>query len=319
MKSSAYKLAMSLAGAVVVSLLVWLGLSEWHSADRVETRIDRTEDSVASVSERRATVSADDSEYGRAKVAAGGTLFRGVRSLTDLDKALAMAPVSEGQKLAYLRRSAEFCGEVEFQKNRDALRQVQEQVTSEKLASLKYVRAYAEGFCNRSLPPGNELYDEIQNIPSDDEVMIAAALGMLYQEGDAALARKQAEGMLLHSRMPDALFYAAINRFGDARGVNTGWGNIDRLPRPASVNANDLFQARLLAVKRLQCALSGGCGPNEFFSVVACNIHANCRPGITAEQAWQGAYSPALLAYSNAVYQELVRLRSAAANGMSDP
>lgn len=246
-----------------------------------------------------------------------GPLFDRIDSLAELINALSVAPISGGQRLAYERRAVEFCDSVEMQARWESEGRIEPAKMPEQVRSRRYLRAYAKEFCNSPRRPAFELMDQMVNGPSDDEVLIAAALGMLREDGDVALAQQQAEALLLRSKSPDALFYAALSRFGFLSGAGTGWKDIDGVPRPPAAKLQDLLRARMLAINRLQCDLHGGCGPDGFYSVVACSLHGNCRSGITAEIAWREAYPPELLAYANAVYQELVRLRSAASVGGS--
>ncbi len=67
-------------------------------------------------------------------------------------------------------------------------------------------------------------------------------------------------------------------------------GNADRI-RGTPLDEK-LPELQRNALKLVACDATGGCGPDEFYSVLECNTYRICAPGVTLQGVWSQVYSP---------------------------
>jgi len=137
-----------------------------------------------------------------------------------------------------------------------------------------------------------------------DETLQAMELVNLAESGETALASRR--GMDLLSNSTSA---AAVSRAMDFLGSAAPLGS--DLPFPEAT-AQESFDAHRMAASRWICTQRGGCGPDEFFSVIACEARGNCRPGITADAAWRQGSRPGVVMRADEIYRRLAALHAKA-------
>jgi len=246
------------------------------------------------------------------ELAARAVDFDQIHSASQLVSRLEAMGEGDVQAMQYLRTAAQYCEGIAF-KARVAQAGRQEgkpdQETGKNVAEVQsaaYLANFGKAYCDRELPSFTALTGRIAASGSAGDLVQAEMLSEIAAKGDAALALGRAATLVDASESPDAVERAAqFLVLGSAAG---GLPQARGVPVPASL-AGESASAQMLAIKRLACTMRGGCGPDGFYSVLECESRRNCRPGISAEAVWRDSYSPEFLAYSDAVYQQLVASR----------
>jgi hypothetical protein len=236
-------------------------------------------------------------------------LFVGATNAANFFRELDASALAPGEKQQYRLLVALICDARstkarDYIQNRDANKPVV--LASRKLSS-SFSYGYFNSFCN---VPGIEMTAEAEafkKVDPSDETLQALELVNLGESGETALASQRAQTLLSSSTSAAAVSRAMDYLVGAANAAPLG----SDLPFPEAT-AQENFNAHRMAAARWSCEQRGGCGPGEFFSVLACQPLNNCRPGITADAAWRQGHRPGVIARAAEIHRRLAALHAKA-------
>lgn len=233
-------------------------------------------------------------------------VFGGANNAADVLRRIDASDLADGEKQEYRRLIAIVCDPIststrDYIQKRDANKRVSS--ARAKLSS-SYAYTYFKQFCNVAGLRMDIETSALDALDPTDETLQALELIDLSESGETALASERALSLLTTSTSAPAVSRAMNHLVGVAGASPVGAD----LPFPeATLQEN--FDAHRIAAERWGCERHGGCGPDEFFSVIACQGSGNCRPAITADIAWRQRYRPGVLRRAAEIHRRLVALR----------
>lgn len=204
-------------------------------------------------------------------------------SLSSLEAATNGAGERRAAALATLREAVAYCDSIKAQ---GGLPLVEPHLAQKRIAAA-YQQRYAKHFCDAETESTGEIEERLADLDAANEVVQAMALDDLPEAQQSSVGFAAATRLMQSAKSPVALTWAGkflLLRDQDLPQVGS-------VPFPSSLSDRAARRrAQLLAIDMVTCNVSGGCGPEGFYTVSKCE--SACRPGTTLEQVWMQQYSP---------------------------
>ena len=208
----------------------------------------------------------------------------GVRTFGDLQKVLTRRGGDQAAVFDRLRRAAILCEYLPDAKRRRDL------ADANARKSIDYALAYSDKFCGDFVGNSDEYANRLKELGGSTDAAKAISLLQTAREpGGEAAAKSEAERLLVESKEPVALWYAAnyLQSIGD---FSVGTKYVQ-----SGSDYAQLDIAQRLAVEMVSCEMDGGCGRNGYTTMLDCAAANSCGPGTTMQDIWKAQYSPAAL------------------------
>ena len=208
----------------------------------------------------------------------------GVRTFGDLQKALTERGGDQAAAFDRLRRAAILCENLTDAKRGRGL------ADANARKSIDYALAYSDKFCGDFVGSSDEYANWLKELGGTTDAAQAISLLQTAREpGGEAAAKGEAERLLVESKEPVALWYAAnyLQSIGD---FSVGTKYVQ-----SGADYAQLDVAQRLAVEMVSCEMDGGCGRNGYTTMLNCAAANSCGPGTTMQEIWKAQYSPAAL------------------------
>lgn len=164
--------------------------------------------------------------------------------------------------------------------------------------SAEFRIAFADDFCDPTLPHYTEYSRRLAELDVHDETAIAMGLQSLEAEEAEAIGVPTAAALIRESQSVSALRLAS--NFLVLSGRNLP--QVQRLPFPASMrDSESRMDAQRMAVDMVACGIRGGCGARGIETMAWCRP---CGPSVTMEQVYQ-RYPPTVVAYARELAAEI--------------